>query len=414
MTATPATTDAALEDFFQQLQQAWQDRQLQKLVLSKYKGLDPEWQRVQIRPVQLKTEFLLQFVWQNRTFDQTKNLAFDAALAQLRLWLGQCFFSAHLTTASQELQLSYSKKGKVLLSRHKKASITQAAAGQPPASADVALAALQHNKAKQRYVEQSSPYLQALGITDNQGQLVPSMSKKWKQINKFIEILAAAIQQTGLSGRQQVHVADFGSGKAYLTFAVYDYLSTVLQLDARVTGVELRQPLVDLCNELATRVQFAGLQFEQGDVKHFKARGINVMIALHACDTATDYAIEMGIRTGAEIIMCSPCCHKQLRPQLQTPTVLAPLLQHGIHLGQEAEMLTDGLRALLLEAYGYDTQVFEFIGLEHTSKNKMILAQKRRKARDNQPILQQIAALKAFYGITEHCLETLLQAAPTS
>ncbi|TKL82257.1 methyltransferase, partial [Enterococcus faecium] len=92
---------------------------------------------------------------------------------------------------------------------------------------------------------------------------------------------------------------------------------------------------------------------EQGDVKHFKARGINVMIALHACDTATDYAIEMGIRTGAEIIMCSPCCHKQLRPQLQTPTVLAPLLQHGIHLGQEAEMLTDGLRALLLEADGY-------------------------------------------------------------
>ncbi len=410
MTPTPATTDAALEDFFQQLQRAWQETQLQKLVLSKYQGLDPEWQRVQIRPVQLKTEFLLQFVWQNRTFDQTKNLDFAAAVAQLRQWLGQCFFSAHLTTASQELQLSYSKKGKVLLSRHKKAGTTAMPTAQPLSGE----AALQHNKVKQRYVEQSRPYLQALGITDNQGQLVPSMSKKWKQINKFIEILAAAIQQTGLSGRQQVHVADFGSGKAYLTFAVYDYLTTVLQLDAKVTGVELRQPLVDLCNELATRVQFAGLQFEQGDVKHFKARGINVMIALHACDTATDYAIEMGIRTGAEIIMCSPCCHKQLRPQLQTPTVLAPLLQHGIHLGQEAEMLTDGLRALLLEAYGYDTQVFEFIGLEHTSKNKMILAQKRRKARDNQPILQQIAALKAFYGITEHCLETLLQAAPTS
>lgn len=416
MTATPVTTDAALEDFFQQLQQAWQDGQLQKLVLSKYQGLDPEWQRLQIRPVQLKTEFLLQFVWQNRTFDQTKNLTFDAALAQLRLWLGQCFFSAHLTTGSQELQLSYSKKGKVLLSRHKKARMasTQAGSGEPVASAAVALDALQHNKVKHRYVEQSRPYLQALGITDSQGQLVPTMSKKWKQINKFIEILAAAIQQTGLAGRQQVHVADFGSGKAYLTFAVYDYLSTVLQLDAKVTGVELRQPLVDLCNELATRVQFTGLQFEQGDVKHFKARGINVMIALHACDTATDYAIEMGIRTGAEIIMCSPCCHKQLRPQLQSPAVLAPLLHHGIHLGQEAEMLTDGLRALLLEAYGYDTQVFEFIGLEHTSKNKMILAQKRRKARDNQPILQQIAALKAFYGITEHCLETLLQAAPTS
>jgi hypothetical protein len=417
MTSTPVTTDAALDDFFQQLQQAWQSSQLQKLVLSKYQGPEVEWQRVQIRPVQLKADCLLQFVWQNRTFDQTKNLSFEQAMLQLRQWLGQCFFSAHLTTSTQELQLSYSKKGKVLLSKHKKAQTptgVASASAEGTSSALEASDALQHNKAKHRYVEQSRPYLQVLGITDTQGQLVPSMSKKWKQINKFIEILAAAIQQTGLSNRQQVHVADFGSGKAYLTFAVYDYLTTVLSLDAKVTGVELRQPLVDLCNDLAGRVSFTGLQFEQGDVKHFKARGINVMIALHACDTATDYAIDMGIRTGAEIIMCSPCCHKQLRPQLQTPTVLAPLLQHGIHLGQEAEMLTDGLRALLLEAHGYDTQIFEFIGLEHTSKNKMILAQKRRKAKDNQAVLQQIAALKAFYGITEHCLETLLQAAPTS
>jgi hypothetical protein len=133
------------------------------------------------------------------------------------------------------------------------------------------------------------------------------------------------------------------------------------------------------------------------------------MIALHACDTATDYALNMGIRTGAEIIMCSPCCHKQIRPQLKSPALLAPLLQHGIHLGQEAEMVTDGLRALLLEAHGYDTKVFEFISLEHTSKNKMILAQKRKAPRDNQQILQQIADIKTFYGIQDHCLETLLQ-----
>jgi hypothetical protein len=106
--------------------------------------------------------------------------------------------------------------------------------------------------------------------------------------------------------------------------------------------------------------------------------------------------------------MCSPCCHKQIRPQMKSPALLAPLLQHGIHLGQEAEMVTDGLRALLLEAHGYDTQVFEFISLEHTSKNKMILAQKRKQPRDNSAILQQIAGIKAFYGIEEQCLETLL------
>jgi hypothetical protein len=235
------------------------------------------------------------------------------------------------------------------------------------------------------------------------------MSRKWKQINKFIEVLSTAIQQTGLDKRNELHIADFGSGKAYLTFAVHDYVSANLGVNTQVTGVELRQGLVDLCNQTAQKLSLTGIKFEQGDVQHFSAQNINIMIALHACDTATDYALNMGIRTGAEIIMCSPCCHKQIRPQLKSPVLLAPVLQHGIHLGQEAEMLTDGLRALLLEAHGYDTKVFEFISLEHTSKNKMILAQKRKTPRDNSEILQQIADIKAFYGITEQCLETLLQ-----
>jgi hypothetical protein len=234
------------------------------------------------------------------------------------------------------------------------------------------------------------------------------MSRKWKQINKFIEVLSGAIENTELVKREQVHIADFGSGKAYLTFAVHDYLTAQLGVKTQVTGVELRQALVDLCNQTASKLCLSEIKFEQGDVKHFAAKNINVMIALHACDTATDYAIHMGIRTGAEIIMCSPCCHKQIRPQLKSPALLAPVLQHGIHLGQEAEMITDGLRALLLEANGYDTQVFEFISLEHTSKNKMILAQKRKQPRDNSLVLQQIAAIKAFYDIQEHCLEKLL------
>ena len=132
------------------------------------------------------------------------------------------------------------------------------------------------------------------------------------------------------------------------------------------------------------------------------------MIALHACDTATDDAIHQGIRAGAAIVMCAPCCHKQLRPQLLSPHPLRPILQHGIHLGQEAEMVTDGLRAMLLDACGYDTQVFEFISLEHTSKNKMILAVKRTVPRDPAPVLAQIGEIKAFYGIREQRLESLL------
>ncbi len=141
-----------------------------------------------------------------------------------------------------------------------------------------------------------------------------------------------------------------------------------------------------------------------------RARPIDVMIALHACDTATDHAIHIGIRGGAAIILCAPCCHKQLRPQLLSPHPLRPILQHGVHLGQEAEMLTDGLRALLLDACGYSTQVFEFVSLEHTAKNKMILAVKRAHPGPPDELLAQVRELKAFYGIRDQCLETLLKA----
>ena len=137
---------------------------------------------------------------------------------------------------------------------------------------------------------------------------------------------------------------------------------------------------------------------------------IDVMIALHACDTATDHALHVGVRAGASIIMSAPCCHKELRPQMRSPALLAPMLQHGVHLGQQAEMVTDSLRALLLEAEGYATQVFEFVALEHTSKNKMILAVRRERALDRAAVQAQIREIKSFYGIREHCLETLLAA----
>lgn len=395
-----------VENFLADCQRSFAAHSLQRLVLSKYKGADAELARITIRPVQIKEQKLLSFLHEYRTNHITKNLAIDDAISKLQHWLGSDFHNAHMITDEWETQLSFSKKGKALInkSRNKNATGT--------AEKKTVLAELAHNRDKLRYVEQNRPYLRELGITDANGQIIPAMSRKWKQINKFIEVLAAAIHQTGLEQRSELHIADFGAGKAYLTFAVHDYVTANLGVKTQVTGVELRQGLVDLCNQTAQKLSLTGIKFEQGDVQHFSAQGINIMIALHACDTATDYALNMGIRTGAEIIMCSPCCHKQIRPQLKSPALLAPVLQHGIHLGQEAEMITDGLRALLLEAQGYDTKVFEFISLEHTSKNKMILAQKRKKPRDNTEVLQQIAAIKEFYGIQEHCLERLLQSSP--
>ena len=389
-----------LEQFFQQFEQAFHDASLQRLVLSKYQGEDAELERITLRPVRIKEVLQLSLLYQYRTHHLTKNLPMNDSIQFLRDTLGSDFKNAHLLTDDWEIQLSFSKKDKLLLNKHRNKNSNRKLADDKP---------LAHNKEKHRFVDQARPYLKALGITDASGEIIPAMSRKWKQINKFIEVLSAAIEHTGLAKRELVHIADFGSGKAYLTFAVHDFLNANLGVKTQVTGVELRQPLVDLCNQTATKLCLEGIHFEQGDVKHFAAQAINVMIALHACDTATDYAIHMGIRTGAEIIMCSPCCHKQIRPQMKSPSLLAPVLQHGIHLGQEAEMLTDGLRALLLEANGYDTQVFEFVSLEHTSKNKMILAQKRKTPRDSSAILQQIAAIKSFYGIAEHCLELLLE-----
>lgn len=392
-----------LEQFFTLVKETFRTNTFQRLVLSKYHGEQIDLERITIRAVTIKSELLLSFLYQYKTNHVTKNLTLSDTISFLEKSLGAEFNNAHLLSDEWEVQLSFSKKGKILLNKHRNKN--NSPTGETPTDKEH----LAHNKEKHRFVEQSRPYLRELGITDTNGQIIPAMSRKWKQINKFIEVLSRAIENTGLTQNEQVHIADFGSGKAYLTFAVHDYLSAQLGVKTQVTGVELRQNLVDLCNQTASKLCLNGIQFEQGDVKHFAAKNINVMIALHACDTATDYAIHMGIRTDAEIIMCSPCCHKQIRPQLKSPALLAPVLQHGIHLGQEAEMITDGLRALLLEANGYDTQVFEFISLEHTSKNKMILAQKRKVPRDNSVILQQIAAIKSFYGIEEHCLEQLLK-----
>jgi SAM-dependent methyltransferase len=269
-----------------------------------------------------------------------------------------------------------------------------------------------HDREKRRFLDPSRPFLTELGVTDAQHKLIPAMSRKWKQINKFVEIIDRALASAALAQPGPVRVVDFGCGKAYLTFAVHDYLTNVLQREARVTGVELREDLVNFCQLAVQRLGLAGLTFEQGDVGTHSPGPIDVMIALHACDTATDHAIHCGIRSGASIIMCSPCCHKQLRPQMRSPPPLQPMLRHGIHLGQEAEMVTDSLRALLLEAQGYETQVFEFVSLEHTSKNKMILAIKGRAAPRRAELLRQIHDIKAFYGIREHCLETLLTALP--
>jgi SAM-dependent methyltransferase len=386
-----------IDDFYSLLSASIENNSVVKLLLSKYRGEDKSLNRITIRPITLQNEFVLSFVYEHQTNHITKNHAHTNALSAIKALMGEDFKSAYLTLLAVEVQVEFSKKGKVKISQHK-AKQTQ--------TAPVA-----HNREKNRFVDIQRPFLTALKVTDKQQKLIPAMSNKWKQINKFIEIFSQAVDVSPLNKASPLNVVDFGSGKGYLTFAIHDYLRHTLGNEAQVTGVELRQGLADLCNETAATLNHQGLDFVCGDVKTHAPKQTDVMIALHACDVATDYAIHYGIRANASIIMCSPCCHKQVRPQMKSPELFQPMLQYGVHLGQQAEMVTDSLRALLLEAHGYTTKVFEFISLEHTNKNKMILAVKKPhiNLQDQAKMLKQVSDIKASYGIQEHCLETLLK-----
>ena len=387
-------TEEPIASFVALLEHALAAGALVKLVLGKPRVVASDLVRVSARPVVLKSEACVSFVHTHKTRDITKNLPVGDAVRRVRELIETAFSHAHLFTTTEEVQLMISKKGRQTLMRGK---------------ASTAVALSTHDREKHRFLDLDRAFLTELGVTNAQHQLVPAMARKWKQINKFIEVLDNALENSALKSPAKIDVVDFGSGKGYLTFAMHDYLRHTLGLPARVAGVELRQDMVDLCNGAAQRLALEGLRFEQGDVRSRAPEPIDIMIALHACDTATDHAIHTGIRAGASIIMCSPCCHKELRPQLLSPHPLRPILKHGVHQAQEAEMLTDGLRALMLDACGYDTQVFEFIALEHTNKNKMILAVKRQAASNAMEAWRQVAEIKSFYGVREHCLETLLK-----
>ncbi len=403
ITPPPAADAPARERFLHLLGLALAGGRLNKLLLSGPVGDDEDVERLTVRAIELRGEPALSFLWRHRTKDVTKNHAPEAAQAEIAALLGTRFRNAHLHTPTEEVQFAVSRKGRETLRVTRVDTVTAL----PPAA---------HDKAKHRPLEMARPVWSALGLTHlvkGEPALVPAMARKWKQINRFVEILSAAVQEAELLG--PVRVADFGSGKGYLTFAVHDWLRAH-GLAPRVTGIELRDDMVKLCNAVIDDEQLDGIRFDQGDVRTQAVQPLDVMIALHACDIATDYALHVGLQSGARIIMSSPCCHKELRPQMTLPTVLRPMLQHGIHLGQEAEMVTDSLRALLLESQGYRTQVFEFVALEHTSKNKMILAVKAQGAAADAlaarrpELLAQIAEIKRFYGLREQRLERLLAA----
>ena len=264
-----------------------------------------------------------------------------------------------------------------------------------------------HDKVKkQRIYLKDNLYLQELGITTKDFKIKKDMHHKYRQINKYLEIIESLLGS--LKNKKDIKIADMGSGKGYLTFALYDLLKNSLNLQAQISGIEFREDLVNKSNALTNKIGFSGLKFKQGTIEQTKIGEIDILIALHACDTATDEAIFKGIKSNASLIVVAPCCQKQIRKQFNVNNEMTSIVKHGILKERQAVIITDGLRALILEAYGYKTKVFEFISDEHTPKNIMIAGTKHNNKVNKDEILEKVKAIKTLFGIEYHYLEKLL------
>lgn len=390
--------DKVVQEFTNEVSSAVYKHTFVKLILSKRVLDNQDLNKIVVRYVELNGVQNLQFVYKYDRQDVAKNFTVDEGVKQLQSIIGNNFLDNNLYTTKEDLQLKYNNKheGKIF---KKKPTFTTAADGS-------------HDEAKKRLLNtKQSVYFKSLGITDNKGEIIPSMSAKYKQVEKFVEIIDSLADS--IKDCSPVKIADMGSCKGYLTFATYDYLTNTRELTVDMKGVETQENLVKFCNNIAQKSSFGGLEFVQSNISDYKPGNLDMLIALHACDTATDDAIYLGIQSNAKLIVVSPCCHKQIRQQMKITesNVLEPALKYGVVMERMAELLTDSLRVLILNKNGYKTKLFEFIEPEFTSKNTIITAEKGAmpSAEEQAKLQAQIDAIKNKFGIKYHYLEKLIE-----
>jgi SAM-dependent methyltransferase len=388
--------------FFAELKNSLNNDSFVKLNLGNYKGLEEGLKAIYVKNVVIKQQPKLSFTYRYKTKDIVKNYPFDEAMLLLENAVNEHGFRfLTLFTLDFDLSIEWQKNGE-FKSIKKSASSTS----QPTTS---------HDRQKNRKIEaRGQQYLTELKITDTEGNVFKNAQDKYRQINHYVEILSSLLDD--LPQKENINVVDMGAGKGYLTFAIYDYLTNILQRTTTVTGVEFRKDLVELCNQIARKSSFDGLNFVEGTIESYENPSIDVLIALHACDTATDDAIAQGIRNNADLIVVAPCCHKQIRREIEkhrASNELDFLLRYGTFLERQAEMVTDGIRALVLEYFGYSTKVFEFISDSHTPKNVLVVGQKKKALSDEEKaeISNKLKATKAYFGIGFHHLERIMELA---
>ncbi|CAG7645188.1 hypothetical protein PAESOLCIP111_04899 [Paenibacillus solanacearum] len=344
------------------------ERLLIQATLSQVRRSEPNGcTKVTVKPVELKGELHYQFSSYCGPKVLHDNKLPEEAAERLISLMNEQFRQALLQTGEADYQVLVSKKGK--------ASILK----KPATKAAVAAAPLEHNRKKNYVLEEGVPvpFLVELGIMNAEGKVLAKKYDKFRQINRFVEMIADVVPH--LPQGRTLNIIDFGCGKSYLTFAMYHYLSVVRGLDIRVVGLDLKEDVIRHCSGLAANFGYSGLRFLVGDIaKYDELRQVDMVVTLHACDTATDAALEKAVRWGASVILSVPCCQHELFRQVDSD-VLGPLLQHGILKERFSALATDAIRAKLLDIVGYKTQMLEFIDLEHTPKNLLIRAVKSPK-----------------------------------
>jgi hypothetical protein len=370
-----------LEQFLAQTTESFTGSSFVRLVLtSPLKGDDPE--RTLARLVDLKGQPYLSLTLRYSTRDVTKNLPAGEVATWLREQLTAHYRGALLSTTGCDWQFSRNKSGKTRLIAHKPAT--------------TALPSRSHDREKHTFLDNSAhDWLEGLDA------LRPAMADKRRQIDRYLEILSHLTADCGWTGDKPLTIADMGAGKGYLTFGAWHFFRRARGWPVRIIGVETRPELVETTNALARQIGAEGLEFIAGTIQSVALPPLDALIALHACDTATDDAIRRGIELAAKLIVVAPCCHKEMRPQLAHPESLAPVLAHGIMAERMAEWVTDGVRALHLEAAGYRTKIIEFVASEHTPKNLMIAAIRTGPPTGRNPLER----FREFFGIRHHALD---------
>ena len=353
--------------------------------------------KIKVRPVMIRDSLYFQV---SRYTDKQvfhENMTAEDALETLSGWILHDFRQAQIRMQEEMVTVLVSKKGKATVKSKKAACIeTQN---------------LEHNRKKQYIIKEGTavPFMIDLGVMTESGKIIRTRYDKYRQINRFLEFIEDILPE--LPTDRTVHIIDFGCGKSYLTFAMYYYLKVLKHYDIRITGLDLKQKVIEDCQALADRYGYDGLQFLCGDIADYNGTDeVDMVVTLHACDTATDYALYKAVKWHASVILSVPCCQHELNRKMQCET-LSGAFQYGLIKERTAALMTDAMRGQLLEMKGYKTQLLEFIDMEHTPKNILIRGVKSKgllpKAARKQQ-MENYQKCRDFFGV-ELTLEKLFK-----